>query len=114
MSRTRYGGCARVHPCLLPRHTAAPRVQGDVKATILLASGWWGVSRHFHYVPEVLAAFCWSVPGGFTHLMPHFYYLFLAILLVDRGERAACVRVGVRGNPTQPTAPLLRPRCSIS
>jgi 7-dehydrocholesterol reductase len=31
--------------------------QGEKKQTILLASGFWGIARHFHYVPEILAAF---------------------------------------------------------
>ena len=62
---------------------------GEVRSTILLADGWWAVSRHFHYVPEIAAALCWSLPGGFTHFMPYFYVTFLTILLVDRGESAA-------------------------
>lgn len=60
-------------------------LQGEVKSTILLVDGWWSVSRHFHYVPEIIAAFFWSLPGGFTHFMPYFYVAFLTILLVDRG-----------------------------
>jgi len=44
-------------------------------------TGWWGLSRHFHYVPEITAAFLWSVPGGFTHLLPYFYVVFLTLLL---------------------------------
>lgn len=28
----------------------------------------WGFSRHFHYVPEILAAFFWSVPALFDHV----------------------------------------------
>ncbi len=59
----------------------------EQKESILLASGWWGVARHFHYVPEILAAFCWSLPGGFNHVMPYVYVIFLTILLVDRAFR---------------------------
>ena len=25
------------------------------RRSLLLTSGWWGISRHFHYVPEILA-----------------------------------------------------------
>ena len=60
---------------------------GETKQTLLLASGWWGIARHFHYVPEILAAFFWTVPALFTHFSPYFYVLFLTVLLVDRAYR---------------------------
>lgn len=60
---------------------------GDQKETFLLASGWWGITRHFHYLPEMLAAFLWSVPALFTHFSPYFYVVFLTILLLDRAYR---------------------------
>ena len=61
--------------------------EGHAKQSLLLASGWWGIARHFHYVPELIAAFCWSVPALFTNFSPYFYVLFLTILLVDRAFR---------------------------
>jgi 7-dehydrocholesterol reductase len=61
--------------------------QGERKQSILLASGWWGLSRHFHYLPELLAAFCWSVPALFSHFAPYFYVTFLAVLLTHRSLR---------------------------
>jgi 7-dehydrocholesterol reductase len=61
--------------------------QGEVKKNILLASGWWGVARHFHYVPEIIGAFCWSVPALFVNFAPYFYVTFLTILLFDRAFR---------------------------
>ncbi|HSN80949.1 MAG TPA: hypothetical protein VLS88_00100 [Polyangiales bacterium] len=60
---------------------------GTTRQSILLASGFWGVSRHFHYVGEVVGAFCWSVVGGFSHFAPFFYVTFLSILLFHRGLR---------------------------
>ena len=61
------------------------------KTSILLASGWWGVARHFHYVPEVLASVAWSAPaalvGGGNVLVPFFYSAFLTVLLLDRAYR---------------------------
>lgn len=59
--------------------------KGETKSSLLLVSGWWGVARHFHYLPEITAAFCWSAPAGFTHFLPYFYVTFLTILLLDRG-----------------------------
>jgi 7-dehydrocholesterol reductase len=60
---------------------------GEAKQNLLLASGWWGVARHFHYVPEIAGAFLWSVPALFTNFAPYFYVCFLTILLFDRAFR---------------------------
>jgi 7-dehydrocholesterol reductase len=61
--------------------------QGEAKQNLLLASGWWGLARHFHYVPELAAAFCWSVPALFNNFIPYFYFVFLTCLLLDRAFR---------------------------
>lgn len=60
---------------------------GEEKENLLLASGFWGISSHFHYVPELMAAFFWSCATGFDYLMPFFYFLFLCILLTHRAFR---------------------------
>lgn len=72
-----------------PRLTVAHYVteEGEHKQSLLLCSGWWGISRHFHYVPEILAAFFWSVPALFSHFFPYFYVAFLTILLMERAFR---------------------------
>lgn len=59
----------------------------EKKQNIILASGWWGISRHFHYIPEILAAFFWSLPALFSHFSPYFYVTFLTVLLLDRAFR---------------------------
>ncbi|MDR3492235.1 MAG: 7-dehydrocholesterol reductase [Gammaproteobacteria bacterium] len=61
--------------------------QGEKKSNILLTSGWWGITRHFHYIPEILAAFCWTVPALFVNFSPYFYVVFLTVLLFDRAFR---------------------------
>ncbi|WP_115706968.1 7-dehydrocholesterol reductase [Legionella sainthelensi] len=61
--------------------------EGDKKQTILLASGWWGVARHFHYIPELAGTFFWSVPALFENFSPYFYLSFLTVLLFDRAFR---------------------------
>ena len=53
----------------------------------MLVSGWWGLARHFHYIPELAAAFLWTVPALFYNAAPYFYCVFLSILLIDRGFR---------------------------
>lgn len=60
---------------------------GEAKQSILLASGWWGVTRHFHYIPEILATFFWTVPALFENFSPYFYVTFLTVLLYDRAFR---------------------------
>ncbi|KAL8561733.1 hypothetical protein ACOMHN_026016 [Nucella lapillus] len=60
---------------------------GEKKESILLASGWWGLARHFHYLPEILLAFFWSLPALFDNVMPYTYVIFLTALLVHRSFR---------------------------
>jgi len=66
------------------RYTTA---DGQGHESLLLVSGWWGVARHFHYVPEITLALAWSLPAGFSHFVPYFYVTFLTILLADRATR---------------------------
>jgi 7-dehydrocholesterol reductase len=61
--------------------------KGEHKQSLLLSSGWWGLSRHFHYIPEILGAFFWSVPALFSHFFPYFYVVFLTLLLLERAFR---------------------------
>ena len=61
--------------------------KGEKKESLLLASGWWGIARHFHYVPEILGAFFWTLPALFDDVLPYFYVIFLAVLLTDRAFR---------------------------
>lgn len=60
---------------------------GEERTSLLLVSGWWGLSRHFHYIPEIVAAFMWTVPALFTCPLPYFYVVFLVILLAHRSVR---------------------------
>jgi 7-dehydrocholesterol reductase len=60
---------------------------GTERENLLLVSGYWGLARHFHYVPELTLALCWTLPSGFGAAMPYFYLVFLTILLVDRASR---------------------------
>jgi 7-dehydrocholesterol reductase len=85
--RAKNGACLvwRRPPSLIE---ATYRTQsGETKQSLLLASGWWGLSRHFHYIPEIAAAFFWSLPALFDNFYPYFYVVFLTILLIDRAFR---------------------------
>ena len=68
---------------LIAKYTAG----GEERTSTLLYSGWWGISRHWHYVPEILASFFWSAPALWSGFMPYFYVSYLTILLVDRAFR---------------------------
>lgn len=72
-----------------PRIIDAQYVTGDGKTrrSLLLASGWWGLSRHINYVFEITLAFCWSVPAATSGIIPYVYVIFLTILLTDRAYR---------------------------
>jgi 7-dehydrocholesterol reductase len=61
--------------------------EGEAKQNLLLASGWWGLARHFHYVPEIAAALCWTIPVLMSNPVAYFYVFFLTILLLDRAFR---------------------------
>lgn len=46
-------------------HAIYTACDGTIQQTQLLASGLWGKARHFNYVLEILATFCWTL-GPFT------------------------------------------------
>lgn len=60
---------------------------GVEKQSLLLMSGFWGISRHFHYLLEIALAFFWTLPALFSNLIAWFYVIFLTILLVHRSYR---------------------------
>lgn len=60
---------------------------GEERTSLLLASGWWGLARHFHYIPEIMASVFWCGPGLFEYPLPFFYPVYLTILLFDRAWR---------------------------
>jgi 7-dehydrocholesterol reductase len=72
-----------------PEYTVAyyETTAGQTKKNLLLASGWWGIARHFHYVPELIGTLCWTLPALFTNFLPFFYVCFLTVLLFDRALR---------------------------
>ncbi|MCA9577767.1 MAG: DUF1295 domain-containing protein [Sandaracinaceae bacterium] len=53
----------------------------------LLVSGFWGWSRHFNYVGDILMALSWSLPCLFGSVLPYFYPIYFAILLIHRERR---------------------------
>ncbi|KAI1897581.1 hypothetical protein AGOR_G00084740 [Albula goreensis] len=53
----------------------------------LLVSGFWGIVRHPNYLGDLIMALAWSLPCGFTHILPYYYVIYFTILLVHRDAR---------------------------
>lgn len=60
---------------------------GEVKKSCLLASGWWGISRHFNYVGDLMNSLSYCLACGVNHMLPQFYFVYMTILLVHRAFR---------------------------
>lgn len=72
-----------------PMHPSVSKLETIATATgkRLLVSGWWGLVRHPNYLGDLLMAFAWSLPCGFSHLLPYFYVIYFTILLIHREAR---------------------------
>jgi protein-S-isoprenylcysteine O-methyltransferase Ste14 len=55
--------------------------------SLLLTSGWWGMSRHMNYFGDLIMALAWCLPTGFGSPLPYFYITYFTILLVHREYR---------------------------
>lgn len=60
---------------------------GATHESLLVMSGYSGIARHFHYVPDIVLLCLYTFPAGFTCLLPHTYALYLSALLIDRCSR---------------------------
>jgi len=69
-----------------PEIIVAEYTTGDGKThkSLLLLSGWWGMARHFHYLPELLLSLAWTLPACFNSPVPYLYVTYLTGLLVHR------------------------------
>ncbi|KAJ3119056.1 hypothetical protein HDU96_003231 [Phlyctochytrium bullatum] len=57
---------------------------GKTRRSLLLISGFWGVSRHFNYVGDLLISLAMCMTCGVGYLLPYFYIVYMTILLVHR------------------------------
>jgi len=60
---------------------------GKENTSLLLTSGFWGISRHFNYVGDLVLSLAACLACGVEHILPHFYFIYLASLLVHRTFR---------------------------
>ncbi|MBW2499913.1 MAG: hypothetical protein JRF61_21725 [Deltaproteobacteria bacterium] len=54
---------------------------------LLLVSGWWGMARHANYLGDWMMGLAWSFNCGFARVLPYFYPIYFAILLLHREWR---------------------------
>jgi hypothetical protein len=57
------------------------------RGTKLIISGWWGIARHINYFGDWVMAWAWCLPCGFDSIIPYFYVVYFAGLLVHREMR---------------------------
>eukprot|EP00127_Corallochytrium_limacisporum_P005854 Clim_evm19s213 gene=Clim_evmTU19s213 len=60
---------------------------GKIRESSLLYSGFWGWSRHFNYVGDLILSTAMCLCCGFDSLYPYFYIVFMTILLIHRSYR---------------------------
>lgn len=76
---------------IIAKYTIADRETGKAteKTSLLLASGFWGMARHFQYFFELTAAYSWCFLANPLEngILVMFYAFFLTLLLVDRAKR---------------------------
>jgi delta14-sterol reductase/lamin-B receptor len=53
----------------------------------LLVSGWWGMARKINYTADWTMALSWCAVCGTNSLIPYFYAIYFAILLIHRAMR---------------------------
>ena len=53
----------------------------------LLVSGWWGMARKINYTADWTMALSWCAVCGTGSLIPYFYAIYFAILLIHRAMR---------------------------
>lgn len=77
-----------------PKHPSVAHLKSmpTARGTRLLISGYWGMARHINYLGDWIMGLAWCLPCGFGSVVPYFYSLYFASLLVHRERRdeAAC------------------------
>jgi delta14-sterol reductase len=63
------------------------RTMPTKRGTKLLISGWWGMARKINYTGDWLMGLSWCLFCGFDSIIPYFYAIYFAVLLVHRALR---------------------------
>lgn len=57
------------------------------RGTKLLTSGWWGMARKINYTGDWIMGLSWCMLCGFGSIVPYYYAIYFAILLIHRSIR---------------------------
>jgi delta14-sterol reductase/lamin-B receptor len=57
------------------------------RGTKLLTSGWWGIARKINYTGDWIMGLSWCLLCGVDSIVPYYYAIYFAILLVHRSIR---------------------------
>lgn len=57
------------------------------RGTRLLTSGWWGMARKINYTGDYLMGLTYSLLCGVQSIVPYYYAIYFAILLIHRSIR---------------------------
>lgn len=57
------------------------------RGTRLLTSGWWGAARKINYTGDYIMGLTYSLLCGFDSLVPYYYAVYFAALLIHRSTR---------------------------
>lgn len=57
---------------------------GKEHNSILLCSGWWGLSRHTNYMGDLILSYSMCAVCGLEHFLPWTYAIFMTVLLIHR------------------------------
>ena len=63
------------------------KTMGTKRGTKLIISGWWGTARHINYFGDWLMGLAYCLPCGFDSVIPYFFAIYFAILLIHRERR---------------------------
>lgn len=70
---------------------------GKQHTSLLLCSGWWGLSRHANYVGDLLISFASCALAGTSKVLVWYYAIWMTLLLVHRclrDEQRCSVKYG--------------------
>uniref|UniRef100_A0A7S2SL17 Delta(14)-sterol reductase ERG24 n=1 Tax=Eucampia antarctica TaxID=49252 RepID=A0A7S2SL17_9STRA len=57
------------------------------RGTKLLTSGWWGMARKINYTGDWIMSLSWCLTCGVQSIVPYYYAIYFAILLIHRSMR---------------------------
>lgn len=57
------------------------------RGTRLLTGGWWGMARKINYTGDYIMGLTYSLLCGFDSIVPYYYAVYFAVLLIHRSTR---------------------------